>query len=98
VRRRPRVPYATRFRSVLRWDDWLAAQEAWTQPPLPAPSSMMYTSGTTGRPKGVRRQPWTPEQRAVYNRVNAPVIGFRPGMRTVRSEGHTSELQSRENL
>ncbi len=68
---------------VLRWDDWLAAQEAWTQPPLPAPSSMMYTSGTTGRPKGVRRQPWTPEQRAVYNRVNAPVIGFRPGMRTV---------------
>lgn len=65
------------------WHDWLARQPLWTEAPRQAPSSMMYTSGTTGRPKGVRRRPWTPEQRAVYGRINAPVMGFRPGLRTV---------------
>ena len=66
-----------------RWEPWLAGHEVRTRPPLPAPSSMMYTSGTTGRPKGVRREPWDPEQRALSSRVNACFMGFTPGMRTV---------------
>ncbi|MET4699878.1 long-chain acyl-CoA synthetase [Constrictibacter sp. MBR-5] len=67
----------------IAWREWLALQARWSEPPRQAPSSMMYTSGTTGRPKGVRRRPWTAEQRAVYGRINAPVMGFRPGLRTV---------------
>ena len=46
----PQVPSAQ-----VDWDTWLASQVASTQPPQAARGFMPYTSGTTGRPKGVRR-------------------------------------------
>lgn len=46
------------------WDEWLMQFEPRTEPPLPAPGAMMYTSGTTGRPKGVQRRPPSPDEAA----------------------------------
>jgi long-chain acyl-CoA synthetase len=39
---------------------------------------MFYTSGTTGKPKGVRRKPMQPEQLAASARVGALAYGIRP--------------------
>jgi acyl-CoA synthetase (AMP-forming)/AMP-acid ligase II len=39
---------------------------------------MFYTSGTNGRPKGVRRQPMLPEQMVAAERVSAITYGVKP--------------------
>jgi long-chain acyl-CoA synthetase len=41
----------------LNWDAWLAEQDELLEPPRSARGSVVYTSGTTGRPKGVVRAP-----------------------------------------
>jgi long-chain acyl-CoA synthetase len=46
---------------VLNWDDWLAEQTALEAPATDAPGAMFYTSGTTGKPKGVKRAKLDPE-------------------------------------
>ena len=40
--------------------------------------TMFYTSGTTGRPKGVTRAPMTPEQAAASERVGGIAYGLKP--------------------
>ena len=66
------------------WDAWVAALGPWQAEPKPRRGSMLYTAGTTGRPKGVRRQP---QSDAANERMNAflytGVMGIRPGMRSV---------------
>ena len=42
------------------WEEWLPAQPQYAGPPRPARGFVPYTSGTTGRPKGVRRLPVDP--------------------------------------
>lgn len=49
---------------VAPWADFVAAATPRTALPKLARGSMIYTSGTMGRPKGVRRKPSTPEQQA----------------------------------
>jgi long-chain acyl-CoA synthetase len=44
---------------------------------------MLYTSGTTGRPKGVLREVPTPEQAAVIQRIVGATLDLRPGDRTL---------------
>lgn len=68
--------------STLDWPSWRDAHEAWTAPTPPSLGMMLYTSGTTGRAKGVRRLPGTPEQHDSARRVRMFVGGARPGMRT----------------
>jgi long-chain acyl-CoA synthetase len=59
------------------WDVWRDAQAPSTDPAGRA-SAMFYTSGTTGRPKGVRRMPMRPEQAAASERVGALTYGIKP--------------------
>ncbi len=66
--------------SLAEWPDWLAAHAPRPAPPLDPPGSMMYTSGTTGRPKGVRRQPATPQQRETITAFIAGIYGLQAGM------------------
>jgi len=61
------------------WDEWLAQYPEWRAPPPAWRGAMVYTSGTTGRPKGVRRQPSGPGSQAVFERVVATALGLAPG-------------------
>jgi long-chain acyl-CoA synthetase len=67
----------------LDWDLRRDAAAPWTDPPVPAPNPMLYTSGTTGLPKGVRRTPPTPAQAAAMRAMQEGVFGLKPGIRTV---------------
>ena len=65
------------------WEARVAAAPAWDGPPRPAPQTMLYTSGTTGRPTGVRRPPLDPDGQRRVAASMAYVFGSRPGMRTL---------------
>jgi long-chain acyl-CoA synthetase len=61
----------------INWDTWRDGFSASRDAPGRA-SPMFYTSGTTGRPKGVRRQPMLPEQMVAAERVSAMTYGVKP--------------------
>lgn len=69
-------------------DDWAgtrAAHAPWTGAPRPPRGNMPYTSGTTGRPMGVRRTPATDEQRRLAAELYRIALGVRPDMRALLS-------------
>lgn len=59
------------------WDEWRDRHAPFQAKPSRV-SPMFYTSGTTGQPKGVRRQPMRPEQAAAAERVSAITYGVKP--------------------
>ena len=65
------------------YEDWLAIQDGWSELPRQAPLSMVYTSGTTGRPKGIVRAATTPEQAQAIAGLVFQTFGLAPGMRTL---------------
>ncbi|MBV9601436.1 MAG: AMP-binding protein [Chloroflexi bacterium] len=67
------------------WNEWLARQSAWTEPPRPTRYNILYTSGTTGRPKGVRREPATPDAQRSRASMVSSIFDIRAGdgVRTV---------------
>ena len=67
------------------WPAACAAAAPSQAPPLAPRGAMFYTSGTTGRPKGIRRAPATPEQAASGLAVLRHVLGFEPGMKALVS-------------
>ena len=68
-----------------RWPEWRDAQSPWRGAARTPRGNMPYTSGTTGRPKGVRRQPATEAQRALAVALYRTALGIEPGMRTLLS-------------
>ncbi len=66
----------------LAWHKWLNESDDSPRPDLPPLGSIYYTSGTTGRPKGVRRLPGTPEQAAAWHRTRAVATSVWEGFRT----------------
>ena len=67
------------------WTAACAAAAPSQDPPLAPRGAMFYTSGTTGRPKGIRRAPATPEQAARGLAVLRHVLGFQADMKALVS-------------
>ena len=74
--------------SMGRLESWAAFRDA-ARGAVPVPqapgSAMVYTSGTTGLPKGIRREPATPEQLALLAERSQVALGVEPGMRALVS-------------
>lgn len=71
-------------RDHLHWPTWLAEQPLWTGDARPARPAITYTSGTTGKPKGVVREVHaTAEARQRQAALLASVWGAEAGMRTL---------------
>lgn len=68
---------------VLDWQRWLSESEPVEGAPLAAAVSMLYTSGTTGHPKGVRRPPPSPEVASKIRAFRARVYGCGEGRRCI---------------
>src|SRR6266852_7431002 len=64
-------------------ESWLEQQRPYDGPALPQPQNMISTSGTTGHPKGERRNAPTPEQTASAERMRAMIYGLEPGARAL---------------
>ncbi|OHC64826.1 MAG: long-chain fatty acid--CoA ligase [Rhodocyclales bacterium GWA2_65_20] len=67
------------------FETWLSAQPRYAGPPRTARGHMAYTSGTTGRPKGVRRLAPTPQQQVLAAQVARDALGIYPGVRSLLS-------------
>jgi long-chain acyl-CoA synthetase len=65
------------------YEAWLSSHDEWTEAPRSSPGAMLYTSGTTGKPKGVRRKPPKPEQMQLGQRIGKQIYGFGPDARAV---------------
>jgi long-chain acyl-CoA synthetase len=70
---------------VIEYESWLAAAARYDGPPRQVCGSVPYSSGTTGRPKGVKRQAPPPEQMARMIEVTQTALGIEEGMRTALS-------------
>ncbi len=69
------------------WDGWLRAAPRWSGAPRRPRGNMPYTSGTTGRPKGVRRAPAPLEDAdrmaELAREARYKGFGIEPGMRAL---------------
>lgn len=73
----------------LPYEAWLAGQAAYAGEQRTPRAHMAYTSGTTGRPKGVKRLAPAPEEReamaAAMQGLSRAAWGIEPGVRTLVS-------------
>lgn len=69
--------------SARTWDDWLQDQAPEAATADPPGFNMLYTSGTTGHPKGVRRVPMSAQVQDEYFHSIAHAFGLRAEMRAL---------------
>jgi long-chain acyl-CoA synthetase len=73
--------------ALLNYEGWLAAQAPYAGPAVSPRAHMAYTSGTTGRPKGVIREAiplaTLPERMAKIQSVIEATFGTKPGCRVL---------------
>ncbi len=67
---------------TIEYEGWLAGSPVYDGPPRQVHASLPYSSGTTGRPKGVMRKPPPPELFARMVEITQTALGIKPGMRT----------------
>ena len=67
------------------WDTLVDNAAPDTRSPAAPRGAMLYTSGTTGLPKGIRRQPATPAQAQRALQRSRFCYGYEPGMRALLS-------------
>jgi long-chain acyl-CoA synthetase len=68
---------------VLEWTTWLDPYDPSNRAPVPSGGSIVYTSGTSGRSKGVRRFAPTPEQAMASDEMRRVVFGVDSGARVL---------------
>ena len=79
IRAAYRLPESTMPLWARSWDAWLSTDRPSGLRATSAPmAAMVYTSGTTGRPKGVRRAPSSTSDKAPLQRLMAEGFGFVP--------------------
>lgn len=62
--------------AVASWQSWRDSFEPYAGPPVAAPGPIYYTSGTTGRPKGVKRLVKEPAQMQALLRLTSRMFGM----------------------
>jgi long-chain acyl-CoA synthetase len=67
---------------ALAWERFVASHAPYAGSPRQVRGSIPYSSGTTGRPKGVKRAAPPPEQIQRMTEITQTVLGIREGMRT----------------
>ncbi|MFJ9562817.1 AMP-binding protein [Streptomyces fuscichromogenes] len=78
------LPRQTAPGAYVDWNDWLTTQPPWPGDFRPARPAVTYTSGTTGKPKGVMREAHlSAEARELQARHVAPVWGSEDHMRSL---------------
>jgi long-chain acyl-CoA synthetase len=68
---------------VQPWETLRDATPPTSAPPAPPRGAMFYTSGTTGRPKGIVRAPMTPAQVQAAGAMRRAAYGMEPGTRAL---------------
>jgi long-chain acyl-CoA synthetase len=75
TRRQYKLPDRTEVpTSTIDWNPWVDAQQPSQTPHQRGRGLMPYTSGTTGRPKGVKRLPPAPDKVAEYTQAMTEVV------------------------